>query len=636
VILELVSMSEEPFGLPDWTFILAMILLSIGFIIAIILSWIYDIHPDEGMVKTEPAEKVKAEEIPRSSNSWKIASYISFVVIVGLILLNFIPRNRKEAVSEILDKSIAVLPFRNDSPDEEKMYFINGTMEAILNNLCKIEDMRVVSRNSVEQYRNNLKPTPVVAEEQDVSYILAGSGQKLGNRLILTVQLIVGKDDRQMWSRQYDRVIEEVEDMIDIQKEIAQMVANEIEAVITPEEEKLMEKIPTTNLTAFDFYTQGREKMFEFLIGRDNSNLERAENLFHVALEQDSTFAEVYAGLAWVYWYKNIYKDPLAEVFLDSVPILVDKALQINREVSEAYVIRGRYFYEMGEFQMAEEAFNQAIRLNPNDWMAYALKSFLYLNIDLVEYIKNILKTIQHERGSTFTYMLRHVGSGFASAGYFDKGMEYLNQALEFDGDSVSFFMKLGDFEANRGNWDRAIQASLRVLDLDPDHVDALSDLGYNYSFTGQFEKSVEYYERWLDRRSDLDDPQYTNLHRTGYAYFKAGRKKEAEEFFIARFDNCQLIIKLDRVVAKSLYPYYDLAAIYAFRGERDSAYANLRIFNQREMMPLWMVSLINDDPLFDNIRNEPEFQQIVRDVEAKYQAEHERVRKWLGENDML
>ncbi len=104
--------------------------------------------------------------MPKSSSSWRIASYISFVVIVALIVLNIIPRTGNR---EILDKSIAVLPFRNDSPDQERMYFINGTMEAILDNLCKIEDLRVPGRTSVEQYRDNPKPIPVVAEEMNVS-----------------------------------------------------------------------------------------------------------------------------------------------------------------------------------------------------------------------------------------------------------------------------------------------------------------------------------------------------------------------------------------------------------------------------------------------------------------------------------
>jgi hypothetical protein len=111
VILELVDMSTESFGLPGWSFILAVVLLAIGFIIAIILSWIYDIHPEGGMVKTEPADKDRTAEVHKTSNNWKIASYISFAVIVALIVLNIIPRSDRSRPSEILDKSIAVLPF---------------------------------------------------------------------------------------------------------------------------------------------------------------------------------------------------------------------------------------------------------------------------------------------------------------------------------------------------------------------------------------------------------------------------------------------------------------------------------------------------------------------------------------------
>ncbi|MGA1823594.1 MAG: hypothetical protein ACMUIP_02945 [bacterium] len=135
VILELVDMVREPFEFPDWSFKLVIVILSIGFIITVIVSWIYDIHSEGGIVKTGPAHKVKHEDIPKSSNGWKIASYVSFVLIVGLIVLNVIPRFGKK---KILDKSIAVLPFRNDSPDQE-MYFINGTMEETLDNLFNLK-----------------------------------------------------------------------------------------------------------------------------------------------------------------------------------------------------------------------------------------------------------------------------------------------------------------------------------------------------------------------------------------------------------------------------------------------------------------------------------------------------------------
>ena len=160
VIIELINNITEPLRLPEWSPTFVIVLLSIGFPIVIIFSWIYDIHPEEGMVKTEPSDQLKEKEVPKSSNGWRIASYISFVVIMGLIVLNIIPRSRKEALSEILDKSIAVLPFINDSQDQENEHLINGIMEDLLINLQSIKDLRVPGRTSTEQYRNNLKPIP--------------------------------------------------------------------------------------------------------------------------------------------------------------------------------------------------------------------------------------------------------------------------------------------------------------------------------------------------------------------------------------------------------------------------------------------------------------------------------------------
>ena len=298
VILQLVEILAPSLRLPEWTMNLILVLLIVGFIITVIVSWIYDIKPEGGIVKTEPAHKVKAEGIPKSSNSWRIASYISFVVIVALIGLNIIPRTGNK---EILDKSIAVLPFKNDSPDQE-MYFINGTMEEILDNLCKIKDLRVISRNSVEQYRNNPKPTPVVAEEMNVSYVLEGSGQRDGNNIRLTVQLLNARNDSHVWSETYYR---EMGQIFDLQSEIAQLVASEIEAIITPEEKELIEKIPTTNLTAWDFYQRGREELLKdpvLAIEDKTKEVEIAEDLLVIEpLEYDSTFARAYAGLGLRY-----------------------------------------------------------------------------------------------------------------------------------------------------------------------------------------------------------------------------------------------------------------------------------------------------------------------------------------------
>ncbi len=160
--------------------------------------------------------------------------------------------------------------------------------------------------------------------------------------------------------------------------------------------------------------------------------------------------------------------------------------------------------------------------------------------------------------------------------------------------------------------------------------------MGSDYSFLGQFKESLKYFKKDVEIMKAHGTFTFSSMHRIGYAYWGNGYKKEAEYYFDKQLEYSKNEIKLSRLWGQRLYPYYDIAGIYAFRGDKEKAYENLKLFNQRQRNPLWMVTLIKDDPLFNSIRNEPEFQQIVRDVEAKYQAEHERLKKWLKEQGML
>jgi tetratricopeptide (TPR) repeat protein len=147
----------------------------------------------------------------------------------------------------------------------------------------------------------------------------------------------------------------------------------------------------------------------------------------------------------------------------------------------------------------------------------------------------------------------------------------------------------------------------------------------------------LRYFEKFIEKGKIRSF--YTELsgaHRLGYAYWQNGYIETGQQYFDQQINYCNRSIELGRDYAKNYFAYYDLAGIYAFLGDKEKAYENLRIFNQRKIMYSWMVNYIHNDPLFDSIRDEPEFQQIVRDVEAKYQAEHERVRQWLEENELL
>jgi len=642
VILELVDILAPSLGLPDWTLNLVLILLCVGFIIAVILSWIYDIHPEGGIVKTEPAEKVTEEDKPVSSKSWKIASYISFVVIVALIVLNIIPRTNRSDIKEILDKSIAVLPFINDSPEEENAYFINGIMEEILISLQVIKDFRVPGRTSVEQYRNPTKSIPEIASEMNVAYIVEGSGQRYGNKIRLRVQLVEGATDKHIWADSYDEVINEPEDIFRIQSQIAKSIANELQAIITPEEKQLIEKVPTTSLTAYDFYQRGREEYEDYLQGiAGREALERAENLYHKALDYDSTFALAYTGLAWIYRNENYRETYFNENFLDSVLILADIALSFDDQLSDAYVVKGWYYQEHNKKEQAINEFDKAIKLNPNDWWAYYGKGGLYADEnDYKNAIENRHKAASLYRGPFLPRIYKSLAYYFLSIGFRETCEKYVKEALALDNDSASYYFVLAMSESDHGNFKKSIEFFERSIAIDSTDWDDYFMIGNNYIYLGQFEEALTYYQKAknVQLNRDIFEPLSLGaMLRLGQTYLNIGKKEEAA-YHLNRAR--ELINEVDDLDRKPLYTeitqIYSRALLYTCLGDKDKAFEYLRFFYQTQYVPVWLVIQFKVEPAFNSIRDEPEFQQIVRDVETKYQAEHERVRQWLEENDML
>ena len=154
--------------------------------------------------------------------------------------------------------------------------------------------------------------------------------------------------------------------------------------------------------------------------------------------------------------------------------------------------------------------------------------------------------------------------------------------------------------------------------------------------YLGQYEKSLDYIKKYQERIKKLDNPDPWGTIWVGYAYWINGFKDEADNYYDTALEFYNELIKLGRFYNQDLHTYYSIAALHSFLGDKDKAYEYLKLMNQRQRMPLWMIKDITNDPHFDLIRDEPEFQQIVRDVKAKYQAEHERVRQWLEENEML
>ncbi len=557
----------------------------------------------------------------------------TIIVLASIILgLFFIPKLLRS--SPPVERSIAVLPFHNDSSDEENQYFINGLMDAILDNLCKIKDLRVISRTSVEQYRNSPKSIPEIAGELNVNYILEGGGQKYEEDIRLTVQLIDARNDRHIWSKPYNR---KTKDIFSVQSEIAQLIADELKVYITPEEKQLIEKTPTTSLTAYDFFQRGRDEHWKYLTGGDGREaLERAENLYREALEYDSTFAQAYSGLAMVYWNKTRWSGFFSENFMDSLLILADIALSFDKQLAEAYWVKSAYYFFNGDAEQAIEEADRAIKFNPNDWMPYWGNGNIYSDLDLVKSIDNYTKAISLNRSSMLPNLLTSLGWVYHNAGFIEKFRDCIQEAIKLTGDSTGYYEGLGSSENHQGNYAKAIEFLEKGHKIDTNRIGIIRSLGTSHMFLGHYRESLKYYKTYVERLEASGGGDLQHMHRVGYVYWQNGHKKEAEYYFNKQMEYCNESIELGREYSRNLNAFYDLAGIYAFRGERDKAIENLRKFNQRKWINFIIARLIKQDPLFDTIRNDPEFLEIVRDIEGKYQAEHERVRKWLEEQGML
>ena len=224
MLLELVDIISGPFGFPENTLKIVFILLCVGFVISIILSWIYEVT-SEGVKKTESFASLKDHpgEIHAKTTGWQIATYVSVIIIISLIAWNIITRNRiaSGTISRI-EKNIAVLPFHNLSNDSSQVYFCEGIREEILFQLQKIDAFSVRSRTSTDQYRNTEKTITQIGNELNANYLVEGSVGCEGNEIKIWVQLIDVESDNHVWSEEY---LKERTKIFSIQREIAQKIA---------------------------------------------------------------------------------------------------------------------------------------------------------------------------------------------------------------------------------------------------------------------------------------------------------------------------------------------------------------------------------------------------------------------------
>jgi TolB-like protein/AraC-like DNA-binding protein len=555
----------------------------------------------------------------------RIFLMLSLIMVIALILIVVV--KPFTGSRERPDNSIAVLPFKNDSNDSSNVYFINGLMESVLNHLQSIEDLRVVSRTSVEKYRYAPMIIPEIARELNVNYFVEGSGQKIGNEILLNIQMVEASSDRQIWSEQYRR---ELKDVFELQAEIAKSIAGKIEAIITPEEEKRISRVPTENMLAYDYFLKG----LHFLNNPGQQNLEEALVYFDKAIAEDNEFARAYAAVAIAYYLMD--KDMAVKTHTDLINTYADKALLYDNQLAQSLIAKGLFYMSNEEYKLAVSYFEKALEYNPNSDLVYVFLVDLYANYypNTEKYLEYALKGLRINMASydsiTRSYSYLHISNAFIQSGFVDEAEKYINKSLEFfPGNIYSAYVKPYILYSRTRDLEETKQMLLNVLEMDTTRLDVIQEIAKICYYQRDYEDAYRYYSRFMAIREYLGlDIYHAEDGKIALVYSMVGETKKSD-----------MLLEKFREFSEndnSIYKHLSLCAYYSYKGEVNKALDQLRLFSKEDNYHYWIILFIEIDPLLDNIRDTEGYKKALKTIKVKFEKYHERIRATLEKEKLI
>ncbi|AYN69732.1 helix-turn-helix domain-containing protein [Euzebyella marina] len=560
---------------------------------------------------------------------WAFLSGAAAVLLLILLVVVFLPSKKNTTHTEAgeLEKSIAVLPFRNESNDSTNLYFVNGLMEASLGNLQKIEALRVISRTSVEKYRHSDQNIAEIAHELGVNYVVEGSGQKIGDQVLLNIQLIDAATDTPVWGQRYTH---EVVDIFALQNEVAKKIADAIKASVTPSELEQIDKKPTDNLVAYDYYLQAQEPFLQ----RTTEGLMKAIPLFEKALEEDPEFALVYADLAVTYYYLDLFKKE--KQFTEEINKNADKALLYDSKLTESLVAKALYYMHTGDYRLAVPHLLKAMEYNPNSSAVVQLLSDLYANYipDTGKYLEYALKGRQLEVAAndsvSQSYLYLHLGNALIQAGFTDEAITYINKSLAYNPQNYyAPYAKAYIMYAKDGNLKNTLVAIKNELKKDINRLDILQETGRLYYFLKQYDSAYVHYKRFDSIRKvrNLNIYPHEDI-KIAFVYEKMGFEAESERLMNAYTTYCEN--------DQSIYQPASMAVKLAYEGHADQAIEELKKFATKDHFQYWAVLFMRKDPCLAPLQSHPEFEPVMQKIENRFWSNHEDLKKNLESKNLL
>jgi TolB-like protein/Flp pilus assembly protein TadD len=553
--------------IPNWVVRLVIVLVAIGFPIALIIAWAFELTPG-GIKRTEEADR--AGERPSRSRAWIYIAVIGAAVSVGLFFMgrysaeNAGTPRHSEAATTLPEKSIAVLPFDNLSRDPDNAFFTEGVQDEILTRLAKVADLKVISRTSTQRFKSAPDNLPQIAKQLGVMHILEGSVQKSNDQVRVNVQLINAMTDAHLWAEIYDR---KLTDIFSVESDIAKTIADTLQAKLTGSEKQMMAALPTTDTNAYELYHKGRSLWEK----RSGDNIPKAIAFYEQAIASDPNYALAYAGLANAYVILPYWTNANRREANTKAKEAALKALGIDPNLAEAHRALGKVlFFSEIDIPGATREYQRAIELKPNEAAAH------------------------HWYGNDV----------LAATGRFEEAIAEGKRAVSLDPLSSVMTVDLGETLYYARRYEEAAREMRKGLDLDPTSVYAHYNIGMALQATGDLSGAIAEFEKAKEQPGD--NPLVSSL--CAAAKTQAGDRNAAG----------RMLADLDKLSQRGEPVGYYRAVLYLALNNKAEALRWLEQgYEERDGSNIGWIKV---DPLLDPLHGDPKFEALVQKIVAPKQ----------------
>jgi TolB-like protein/Tfp pilus assembly protein PilF len=652
LLVQVASQIFPFFDIPNWAVRLVVLLLILGFPIALVLAWAFELTP-EGIKRTEDVDLAVASG--SKNRSWIYVAIVAALLSVSLFFIGrFTASTKQSSASEVLEKSIAVLPFENLSRDPDNAFFTDGVQDQILTALAKVADLKVISRTSVMQYKSGVaRNLREIGQQLGVAHLLEGSVQRAGNKVRVNAQLVDARSDTHEWAENYDRP---VDDVFAIQSEIAKAIADQLQAKLSPNEKASIEKPPTTDVTAFDLYSRAKDLLVTTTFSAiSGPTYLRAIDLLNQALARDPSFllaqCELVRAHANVY-FLGIDHTAARQAQADAA---VEAAFRIKPDAGEAHLARAQNLYRVHrDYDGALAELEIARRTLPNNPQVFELAGAIVRRRGQHEEgLRNLQRALELDPRNYF--ILQQIALSYLSLRRYSDEIAVLDRALSIKPDEsetkatralvfldqsadtrplhqiIEEIRAKGDPEAIKSVadlWFLCALAERNAASAD----DALAALGENF-FGNDAVHLFRKFGEGLIARMERDDAKA----HTAFTAARAEQEKRLQTqpdyapaicvlgLIDAGLGNKEAALREGRQ-AMDLLPYSAdsingahmieyFAIIAAWVGEKDLA---LEYLNKAEQLPGYGTTSYGQlklMPYWDPLRGDPRFEQIVNSL---------------------